>query len=336
MRCLSIADAGQCLGEHSLFASASRVFNEIITAHGHQNVVFHTEYKDMNGDLQLLYHLLSRYNPRILFVDSYYVTKDYLLALWSYCQKMSCKLIYIDDVFRFAYPCDILLNYNIYGTNAERKYSDLYQAAGIAVPRLLLGTKYVPLRIEFRNVGRKTKKNACNIFISTGGADTEHLAWKFALYIIDNIQIFSKIKFHFVLGTLNEDFERLKMVTNSVDSIILHYNVSNMSRLMQEMDIAISAAGSTLYELCATQTPTITYILADNQILGAKEFERLGVMQCLGDMRNSLVHSPGDLINAAMNLAGNFEERLRISTLQRKIVDGFGAERIIRAVLETQ
>lgn len=35
----------------------------------------------------------------------------------------------------------------------------------------------------------------------------------------------------------------------------------------------ISAASSTLYELCAMQTPTITYIFADNQVLVAKGFE---------------------------------------------------------------
>ena len=41
----------------------------------------------------------------------------------------------------------------------------------------------------------------------------------------------------------------------------------------------------TLYELCATQTPAITYILADNQILGAEGFERYGILKNIGDVR---------------------------------------------------
>lgn len=36
--------------------------------------------------------------------------------------------------------------------------------------------------------------------------------------------------------------------------------------LMQKADIAISAGGFTLYELCACGTPTITYCMADNQM----------------------------------------------------------------------
>lgn len=40
-----------------------------------------------------------------------------------------------------------------------------------------------------------------------------------------------------------------------------------MSELMQQCDMAVSAAGSTLYELCACGMPTITYVLADNQKL---------------------------------------------------------------------
>ncbi|MCR5796546.1 MAG: hypothetical protein K6G63_01315 [Eubacterium sp.] len=39
---------------------------------------------------------------------------------------------------------------------------------------------------------------------------------------------------------------------------------------MQKCDIAISAAGSTLYELCACGVPTITYTTADNQIKAEK------------------------------------------------------------------
>ena len=55
------------------------------------------------------------------------------------------KLIYIDDVLFFSYPCDILINYNIYAD--ESRYRTLYRDA--VLPELLLGTAYAPLRREF-------------------------------------------------------------------------------------------------------------------------------------------------------------------------------------------
>jgi len=43
---------------------------------------------------------------------------------------------------------------------------------------------------------------------------------------------------------------------------------------MKKTDIAISACGSTLYELCAMKVPTIGIVIADNQ-------ERLGKQMCI-------------------------------------------------------
>lgn len=55
---------------------------------------------------------------------------------------------------------------------------------------------------------------------------------------------------------------------------------------MQKCDIAISAAGSTLYELCATGIPAITYTLADNQLIAAEQFDKQGIMLSAGDCRD--------------------------------------------------
>ena len=54
---------------------------------------------------------------------------------------------------------------------------------------------------------------------------------------------------------------------------------------MQEADLAISAGGTTLYELCAVGTPTICYSMADNQLDNVRQFEKDGLMYYAGDAR---------------------------------------------------
>ena len=104
-----------------------------------------------------------------------------------------------------------------------------------------------------------------------------------------------------------------------------------MSKLMRKCDLAVSAAGSTLYELCATQTPTITYILANNQIPGAEGFERHGIMRCVGDWRTLGADCLTELlIKESVALAHNYEERRRIAVRQRSVVDGRGVARILK------
>ena len=106
-----------------------------------------------------------------------------------------------------------------------------------------------------------------------------------------------------------------------------------MSELMQKCDVAISAAGSTLYELCVTQTPAITYILEDNQVPGAKGFEDEGVLKCAGDLRELGVDTLVDkMLSEAINLADSYEERLSIAAKMKKIIDGKGAERIAQEI----
>lgn len=333
MRCLAIADAGHRIGENCLFTVASSHFSNVIKGHGHKVLVLDTDYKNMLSDLDRMKQLIREQKPSVLFVDSYQVSAAYMSALWETCRDMGCRLVYIDDLVAFAYPCDVILNYNIYGPDQKDEYKSLYRESGILCPKLLLGTNYVPLRAEFQNLPKRiVKEQAQRILISTGGADPDHLAKNFAKYIVRNSSRFKHFKFHFVIGAMNEDRFEIEELTKTNETIILHYNVQHMEQLMSDIDLAISAAGSTLYELCATQTPAITYILADNQIPGAKKFEENGVLYCAGDMRelkNSFIEN---VLEEAVRLAKDYKKRVRIADRESFIVDGNGAERIMEEV----
>lgn len=324
MRCLSIANAARQAGQDCIFVTASDDFEAMITAQGHRNYILNTDYRDLESENFL--PALSPYAPSALFVDSYFVSAGYLDRLGRQCKESGTRLVYIDDVLAFPYPCDILLNYNIYGKEAD--YKGLY--SGRRTPRFLLGTMYAPLRTEFGNPSvRVVKERADSIFVSTGGADPEHMAVE--LVRAARRQNYT---FHVVIGSLNRDKERIRQLSDGYDNIVLHENVTSMSSLMQACDVAISAAGSTLYELCATQTPTITYVLADNQKPGAEGFASLGIMKNCGDARELGSRELAEgLIRFAAGLADDFAERRHIAEAMRTVVDGQGAGRIIQEVL---
>lgn len=75
----------------------------------------------------------------------------------------------------------------------------------------------------------------------------------------------------------------------------------------------------------------ITYILADNQVLGAEGFEHHGVLKCAGDIRAMGAEKlAANVIKEAAWLADDYEERVRISLAQKQLLDGNGAKRIVR------
>ncbi|MBE5907618.1 MAG: UDP-2,4-diacetamido-2,4,6-trideoxy-beta-L-altropyranose hydrolase [Lachnospiraceae bacterium] len=329
MRCLSIADEFKKTGESCLFVTADSGLINVIEARGHMNLALHSMYNHMDDELVAFKQVIDAGNIDAILVDSYYVTEQYLRILWQFCSCRNITLVYIDDVLAFPYPCDILLNYNIYAK--ENEYRELYK--NNLLPVLMLGTKYTPQREEFQNIAKRAvNRTAKNILVSTGGADFEHIALKMIMEICTHPE-WNQYHFHFVVGMMNLDKDKIDSFSEGKDNITVHKNVKKMSELMQSCDVAISAAGSTLYELCSTQTPTITYILADNQIAGAESFEDAGVLQCAGDVRDVGVSVlVVNLIRSAVLLCNDFGKRQEIAQKMKKVIDGQGARRVIEEV----
>ena len=98
-------------------------------------------------------------------------------------------------------------------------------------------------------------------------------------------------------------------------------------------DLAVSAAGSTLYELCACGTPAVTYALADNQLPGADAFHRAGIMISLGDIRADMDNPIEKIMESIWVLSGDLSKRKEISRRMQGVIDGNGAKRIVEKLL---
>ena len=323
MRCLSIADAFRSMGKEAVFAAADGSMKGLIEARGFRCFVLGTDYRDMPSDLEKTCALAEETGARLIVADSYFVTADYLRGL-----RQRAKLAYIDDRAAFAYPADVLINYNIFA--ASETYKRLYSESGEDLPRLLLGTGYAPLRAEFRSLPKKEIKEKCtDILISTGGADPVHLGLKMAELISAGCRG-SNMRYHLLVGAMNTDADRIVRIASGCENIEVHHGVRDMKSLICSCDIAVSAAGSTLYEICACGVPLITYILADNQIPGAAGFEKQGIAVSCGDARSENICR--SILRETERLADSFSERKQRSETMQRLTDGMGALRIAEAL----
>lgn len=324
MRCLSVADAFREIGETVVFVIADDNASGLIALRGYRAILLDTNYLDMACEFKRMLAFVDEVSPRYIVIDGYYVTPQYLLAL-----KQRSRLAYIDDVMSFAYPVDVLINYNVYADITA--YEKLYADSNEPLPELLLGTAYAPLRKQFKTLPPKIISEKCaNILISTGGADPAHLALSFAKYIATH-DCSNVAKYHILVGTMNLDLVAIENIAANYDNIVVHSNVVDMKSLLCSCDIAISAAGSTLYEICACGVPLITYVLADNQIPGAMAFASNGLAMYCGDVRDGDI-CPA-LFRAVEYLAGDCGKRQSFSHKMQRFVDGDGAERIASRLL---
>ena len=130
---------------------------------------------------------------------------------------------------------------------------------------------------------------------------------------------------------MNSDGEEIERLVQDMPNVVIHKNVRNMQELICSCDVAVSAAGSTMYELCACSMPIITYILADNQIAGAKKFADMGLALFAGDARTDKNFCE-TLLSRLDELARDYELRAAMAKKAYSVVDGKGAGRVIEAI----
>ena len=334
MRCLSVADALLKRGEEVLFVTADDTPVPLLTKKGIPYCVLHTDYADMEAELPELWEVLRELpqGPGVLeaalpqrnifiLVDSYYVTEKYLAAL-----KKRITTIYMDDIYAFSYPVDMLINYNIYGE--EMGYE---KDAAFADTKLLLGAEYVPLREEFSAAEQQRTAADGGILITTGGSDSFNLAGQLLMEAMKYDALKEK-EYHVVSGSLNPHIGELQALAEKHGNIHIHCNVTNMAELMAENEIALSAGGSTLYELCAMGVPVIAFSFAENQERLVQTFVKRGIAQYGGNYRTDGNKMIQNTIAGLETLLEDENLRAEYREKARTLVDGKGTDRIAEAI----
>lgn len=322
MRCLSIAAGLQKAGQEICFITADEAPRELLEARGIKYLVLHTAYNRMEEELDVLEPLLSEHRPELLLIDSYHVTEAYFRRVGKYA-----KTVYMDDIPRFAYAVDGVANYNIYGE--DMPYRELYcrEKTVHELPRLFLGPAYAPLREQFRESQYKVRSKAEHVLITTGGSDRYNLAGKILQEVLGREKL-QDLHYHVVSGAFNPHLGELEKLAAHYGGIQIYRNVSDMAGLMKQCDMAITAGGSTMYELSAVGIPTLCFSFVDNQELIVENFYRKKLVAYGGNYLKEQERFAGNVADALTFLAGEEALRRRYSDRQRMLVDGKGAERL--------
>lgn len=333
-RCLSIAKACQSLGMRTCFLLSDKESRDTLLrflpdtesclSENEVGVLRTAAFDDPERELSEVCALLCA-SPKdtVYFVDSYYVTSVYLEAL-----RPLAKTALLDDLQLFDYPVDLVINYDVIAQSALCSYRAAYQKARST----LLGASYAPLREEFRSGRMPQRETVSHVLVTTGGSDPFH----FCVLLLQALS--SKAPgpvFHIVVGGLNTDALQLHALAKNLPCVKLHENVTQMAPLMKACDLAVSAAGTTLYELCALGIPTLSFTMADNQLCAARAFADAGAIFCAGDIRSG----PEKVIAGALDFVKRMSDSDQAIELRKaarqamvRLVDGGGSLRIARAL----
>ena len=284
------------------------------------------------GDAAETLSCANQLNADWLVLDGYCFGDEYQEAV----KPDQSRLMVIDDFGHGEhFNADLLLNQNAYA-DASR-YRDLQDT------NVLCGIRYTMLKPEFGEKDDESlqepqvRRTAKQILVTMGGSDSENytLPVMQALAQVDgcraaDVIVDCVIGPNFAHEEVLRNFER-----SSKFNFRIHRNIDRMDVLMREADLAITAGGSTCYELAKLGVPAIAIATADNQVAVVKD---LAKRNTLCRFRASQVQRDFDpneqsvlskFIKARID---DSEQRQSMSEAGRKLIDGLGVNRVARAM----
>lgn len=171
------------------------------------------------------------------------------------------EVFVIDDLANRKHDCDILLDQSFY-VNMDTRYTSLVPANC----KLFLGPAYALLREEFyREKVRLRKRRGIvqNLLIFYGGSDLTNETMKAVRAVVCTGA--TNITVNVIVGASNPHKEEIITFCRSYSFLNVHVQVNNMAEFMNEADLALGAGGSTIWERCFFELPSIVTSVADNQ-----------------------------------------------------------------------
>lgn len=322
MRCLSVADEAARAGVDCIFACNDEDALNIVNSRGHRSIALGCDYQCLGPELPRLSGILSD-EDGVIVVDSYFADNKFLESA-----REIAPTAYFDDFAETPRPTDLLINYNVFASVGE--YETIYKNA--MLPRLALGPLYAPLRSQFQGLTTYQERNAkSGVLVCVGGSDPERIALRLVRTLSDNPSLRHERHFTFMLGALEPDILELRCMAANCNWLNLREQVDDVADLMCGFEAAISASGTTLYELCACGLPTVAYCLSPDQERPSRAFSEKGAMVYGGDLR--IAGSEYAALIKLSCLLDNPEQMASVSDTASRVVDGHGAERLANEII---
>jgi UDP-2,4-diacetamido-2,4,6-trideoxy-beta-L-altropyranose hydrolase len=320
MRCLALAQAWQDTGGRVVFlmATESPPLEARLRSEGMEVVHLPVQPGSTDDAIQTANHA-RQVGANWVVVDGYHFGAGYQRVIKDH----GLHLLFIDDIGHAEhYYADRVLNQNIHAHEGLYKSKEPYT-------RLLLGTRYVLLRREFlkwRGWKREIPEVARKVLVTMGGSDPDNVTLKViqALQQVDMDGLEAIV----VVGGSNPNHEELQAaVQDSRFPIRLESNVTDMPELMAWADVAVSAGGSTCWEIAFMGLPSLVLVLSENQQGIATGLDEAGVVLNVG------WYTKASIAQVTKTLVVLLEDRglrRRMGLQGRELVDGLGSERAVK------
>jgi len=278
-----------------------------------------TDAADLRMSLEWIHTATEPGRDDWVVLDGYHFTGDYQKSVID----AGFSLLVIDDINHLPnYHAHILLNQNINAPLLE------YRCDPKTV--LLLGSQYVLMQPEFHiwaSQRRDIVKYPKIILITMGGGDPNGITEK-ALMAINRLNDPS-IEVSVVVGAFKKNLPDIPVAFKCR----FYHDVDNMARLMARADMAITAAGSTCWELAYMGIPSITIAASENQKSVAQKLDDLGIFETLGWWE---MIGEDEFVSEIASLISNHEKRRYMSERASALVDGKGTQRVLEHMLNHQ
>lgn len=259
--------------------------------------------------------------PDWFVLDGYHFTH----VLQKAIRSAGTQLLILDDYNHLSfYDADILLNQTPKAWQFEYKTPhDTFR---------LMGSRFTMLRDEFVSADypppSPSHDKASNILVTMGGADPENVTGK----IIQSIDLIpnKKLNIKLLLGPTNPHYTAINHLLSSSGR---HYEIitdtTDMPRLLLWAHMAISAGGSTAWELSYFGIPAIYIITSENQKAIVTELSDSGAGINGGWHQKINIKILSDQI---IRLLKSPSARNRMAKNGKALVDGKGRQRVVLAM----
>lgn len=321
VRSFALAQAWQDLGGRATLLTTAATLPAGVRDGGVRTVSLPAAYPAAD-DLRAVSDLLAGCPGAWVACDGYHFDAAYTEAL----QERGARVLLVDDQAAApTYEADVVLNQNL---GAERLAYACTQET-----RLLLGPRYALLRRSFapwRGWRRGIRERAGRLLVAAGGSDAggRLVRWMRALATLRDPSLEVRV----LAGTANQFADRLETEARASSDVRFRVtrDVADVPSLMAWADLAVSAAGTTCWELCFMGLPAILLTVAENQVMAASNLARAAAAIHLG----AAGAVPDEaLVVAVRGLLDDAGRRAQLAARARALVDGWGATRVANVLL---
>ena len=288
-----------------------------------------------NGDPQPFIDLVGRLRPDVLHVDSYEAPvrlREVAASLGVGAMLGTVVLSNVEDGTFGRRPADVVVDPTL-GAELSARPDD-------GSTWLLRGSRYAPMRQRVMDARRRAtddsdgtaveipvEDGARTVLVVMGGTDPVGLA-PAAVELLARTGLALQV----TVIAVGENAERVRAAAGGTAlSLRVLAPVGDLAATMSGQDLVVSAAGSSVWELCCIGVPMALVCAVDNQRVGYDRVVAAGAAVGLGGPELGGPGLGGDERAVGLLRSALTDSRVRAALMLagRQVVDGLGAWRVV-------